>query len=167
MLNKKGTEVKGNMKRFTVLLASNNSSRRAALRAALKRTTDFLIVGEADNGQEALEMVRLRRPRLLIIDSALPGMDGVSVLRKIREEGIEKTLTIMVTQYAGSHYRQVAQELGVEVCLQHPIGEKPMIGHMRALLRAALTVPMSAKIETRIGGILSGIGIQPNAKGYQ
>lgn len=73
------------MNRITVLLASSNLPRREALRAELKRTTDFLVVGEADNGLTALELVRARRPRLLIIDAALPGMDGLSVLRTIRE----------------------------------------------------------------------------------
>lgn len=143
------------MNRITVLLASSNLPRREALRAELKRTTDFLVVGEADNGLTALELVRARRPRLLIIDAALPGMDGLSVLRTIREREIEKPITIMAAGYAGSHYRQAAHELGVELCLQHPISEKLIIGHMRSLFRAASAVPTPTKIETRIGKTLS------------
>lgn len=129
------------MKRFTVLLAINNSSRRAALRAELNRTTDFLVVGETDNGLTALELVRARRPRLLIIDAALPDMDGLSVLRRIKERGIEKPITIMAAGYAGSYQCQTAHELGVELCLQHPISEMSMINHIRTLLCAASAIP--------------------------
>lgn len=155
------------MKRSTVLLAGGDASRRTALRVELKKNREFIVVGEAENGQDALDLVRLKRPQLLAINAALPVMDGVSVLREIKEQKLKKPYIIMVAQYVSGYYRQTAQELGAEVCLQHPISEKPMIGHMRALLRAALSVPMPAKIETRIGEILTEIGVQPHFKGSQ
>jgi len=57
---------------------------RAGLISLLGEMPEFQVVGEADDGQGALEIVRRRRPDILLLDVNMPGMSGVEVVRAVK-----------------------------------------------------------------------------------
>src|SRR5438552_18369187 len=67
-----------------LLLADDHSLFRAGLKDLLDGTSNFVIIGEASTGPEALEMVEKKQPDIVLMDIRLPGMDGIACTRQIK-----------------------------------------------------------------------------------
>lgn len=68
-----------------VLLVDDQSLFREGLRTLLEVQSDFLIVGEAGNGEEALRLTATMQPEVILMDLRMPVMDGVTATRRIRD----------------------------------------------------------------------------------
>jgi len=78
-------------------------------------------VAEATNGYEAVESVKRQVPDLILMDISMPGMDGLTAARKIRENsGSRKPPIIAITAY-GEAARRKALEAGCDASLSKPI----------------------------------------------
>ena len=71
------------MKRTTIVLADDHRIVRQGLRALLASEADFEVVGEADDGREALELVKRLTPDVLVLDLMMPGLNGLEVARQL------------------------------------------------------------------------------------
>lgn len=69
--------------RISVLLAEDHAIVRQGLRALLNADGHFLIVGEAKNGREAVEMQRVLKPDVVLMDIAMPVLNGLEATRQI------------------------------------------------------------------------------------
>ena len=67
-----------------VLLVDDQASARAGLKAILTFFPQILVVGEAVNGQEAVELVAEHQPHVVVMDLQMPVMDGVAAIRLIK-----------------------------------------------------------------------------------
>ncbi|SFI67413.1 response regulator [Thermoflavimicrobium dichotomicum] len=72
---------------------------------------DNLIVFQAANGKQALEIIRLEKPDLILLDMKMPGMDGLELLRRLRRIDT-KTKVIMMTAYGELDMVDEAAKLG-------------------------------------------------------
>jgi DNA-binding NarL/FixJ family response regulator len=81
-----------------VLVADDHPVVREGLVAMLRTQPDFDIVGEATTGREALDLVARRDPDVLLLDLEMPDVDGVSVLRQLRERS-SRTRAIVFTVF--------------------------------------------------------------------
>lgn len=68
---------------FDVLLVDDHKIMRDGLRAILARSEEFRVVGEADNGTDAVQEVKRRRPHLVLMDVGLPGLNGLETTAEI------------------------------------------------------------------------------------
>ena len=80
---------------------------------------DCVVVGEAANGEEALEAVERLKPSLIITDLKMPKMDGLEMLRRLRESG-NNVYAIILTAYDSFAYAQTALRLGAVDFLLKP-----------------------------------------------
>jgi DNA-binding NarL/FixJ family response regulator len=87
---------------ITLLIADDHPMVRAGLRSMLA-SSRIQIVGEASNGQEALELTRRLQPQVLLMDIRMPLMDGIATLEAIRAAKLP-TRVIMVTTYRSTAY---------------------------------------------------------------
>lgn len=71
----------------------------------------FQIIGEANDGLTALAIIKEQRPQLIVSDIRMPGLDGIELLRQIKENGLEAKV-ILVSGYAEFQYAQQALRLG-------------------------------------------------------
>ena len=78
-----------------VVIADDAPGARALFRAALEDHRRIRIVGEAANGEEALELVRRERPDVLLTDLAMPVMDGLQTLLALRAEGLPTRVVVL------------------------------------------------------------------------
>lgn len=70
-------------KKITVLLAEDHAVVRQGLRALLEADGRFLVIGEAQNGREAVQFAATRRPDVILMDIAMPVLNGLEATRQI------------------------------------------------------------------------------------
>src|SRR5215472_10479054 len=71
---------------ITVLIADDHPGFRRALETALGRAPGLTVVGSAHDGEEAVLMTLKLRPRVVVMDLAMPGMSGVEATRRLMEQ---------------------------------------------------------------------------------
>jgi DNA-binding NarL/FixJ family response regulator len=86
-----------------ILLADDHRILREGLRSLLAQQPDITVVGEASDGNEAVELARQLRPDLVIMDVVMPGIDGVVATRQIRVECPE-TRVIALSMHADRRF---------------------------------------------------------------
>ncbi len=91
------------MSKIRVLLVDDHAILRAGLRALLETYPDIEIVGEAGDGTEAIAKVRELKPDVVLMDVAMPGMNGLVATRYILEENPD-TRVLILTQYGNKEY---------------------------------------------------------------
>lgn len=94
-----------------LLIADDHALVRSGLRSMLKREPGFEIIGEAENGQEAVELCRSLRPDLVLMDMRMPKMDGLEATRIIKQEYPEIRV-LMVTMHENQDYTLEAVRAG-------------------------------------------------------
>jgi two-component system, NarL family, response regulator NreC len=87
----------------TVALADDHAVVRQGLRLLLETDPEFVVVGEAANGIEALELVKRHKPKVLIVDLMMPGMDGLETTRRISRLKSD-TRVVILTMYGDEAY---------------------------------------------------------------
>ncbi|MBW2309245.1 MAG: response regulator transcription factor [Deltaproteobacteria bacterium] len=83
------------MPEIRVLVADDHSIVREGLRQLLSSQPDMEIVGEAKDGQEALQMARSLRPDVTLIDIAMPRLNGIEAVRLIKEAMPESQIVVL------------------------------------------------------------------------
>ena len=86
------------MDKVRVLVADEETLFREGVCALLKTYKDIEIVGEATNGKEAIEMVREQNPDVVLVNIAMPILDGAEVTHRIRKENSDIKV-LLLTQY--------------------------------------------------------------------
>lgn len=83
--------------RARLLIADDHALVREGMRAMLASEQNLEVVGEAENGQEALELCRELRPDLILMDVRMPEMDGLAATREIKGKYPETKILILTT----------------------------------------------------------------------
>ena len=74
----------------------------------------------AENGREALQMVKTIRPQVILLDIAMPGMNGIETLKRLRQE-IPAAAVIMISGHADNEMALQALDLGAYDFIQKPL----------------------------------------------
>lgn len=96
-----------------VLIAEDHLMVRAGIRALLEKAGDIHIMGEASNGQEAIEMTEALKPDVLIMDIMMPRMNGIQAAENIREMKLP-TYILLLSMYSDEGFVHQALQYGVK-----------------------------------------------------
>lgn len=83
------------------------------LRDALLQINGIEISGIANNGADALKMIKAKNPDFVILDMRMPGMSGITVLKKMKEQGSKAGVCIF-TNYPYKQYREKCMKEGAD-----------------------------------------------------
>ena len=79
----------------TIVLADDHPFVRQGLRAVLQAEKEFQLLGEAENGLDAVRLVERLRPQVLIVDLMMPGLHGLQVTREVSKTGTQVVVLSM------------------------------------------------------------------------
>ena len=87
------------MEKITVLLADDHTVVRQGLRALLEAEEDMNVVGEAENGRQAVQMAKRLQPDVVVMDIAMPSLNGLEATRQISRES-PKSKVLILSSYS-------------------------------------------------------------------
>src|ERR1039457_3954098 len=99
------------MKLITVLLADDHMVVREGFRKLLEAEADLEVVGEAQNGRQAVELTRKLRPAVVVMDIAMPRLNGLEATRQIRK-AFPDTKVVMLSAHSDDAYIDQAIAIG-------------------------------------------------------
>ena len=120
-----------------ILIADDSDTVRRILKMFLETRDDLMVCGEAANGFEAVEKAKLLRPDLVLLDLAMPEMNGAeaaSVLKK----SLPDVPIIVFTMFSENIGRSLTSAVGVDLVLSKPDGMKALVEAIEDLLLRGL-----------------------------
>jgi DNA-binding NarL/FixJ family response regulator len=102
--------------RTTILIVDDNPRLRVLIRRIMTQKAVLQVVGEAEDGAEAIRLVHLLRPDIVLMDLVMPRVNGLEALRRIKAERPE-TKVIIMTVHTEDAYRRTAEANGTDAFL--------------------------------------------------
>jgi two-component system response regulator NreC len=100
------------MERIRVLLADDHAVLRAGLRALLGVEPDMEVVGEADNGEDAVRKAGELQPDVIVLDITMPRLNGLDVIARLRSLGIASKILVLTMHDEEQYLLQVLRAGG-------------------------------------------------------
>ncbi|HLS74010.1 MAG TPA: response regulator transcription factor [Actinomycetaceae bacterium] len=138
-----------------VVIADDQTLMRQGLRSLLEISEEVAVVGEAANGDEALDRVAELAPDVLLLDLRMPGRDGIATLEALRERGSEVPVLVLTT-FDDDELVLRALRAGARGYLLKDVALAELVGAIRTLT-AGETLVQPALTDR----LLRGIGTQP------
>jgi DNA-binding NarL/FixJ family response regulator len=98
------------------LIVDDHDDIRLLLRLTLAREADIEVAGEASSGREAVEAYTDLQPGVIVLDEMMPGMNGLDVVRTLRDRGDEPRV-VLCSAHLDTRMREEASLLGVARCV--------------------------------------------------
>jgi DNA-binding NarL/FixJ family response regulator len=99
------------MEKIRVILADDHVIVRQGLRALLEKEPDIVVVGEAENGRQAVQLTRKLQPDVVVMDVAMPLLNGLEATRQITKE-VPSVKVLALSSYSDSEYVHQLTEVG-------------------------------------------------------
>jgi DNA-binding NarL/FixJ family response regulator len=105
---------------MNIVIADDSALWRDRIKSILIDIKEVFVVSEAENGADALQIIREKEPDLAILDIRMPEMNGIVLLKKIREFKM-KVKIIMLTNYPYPQYKKRCLEAGADYFLSKTV----------------------------------------------
>lgn len=120
------------MEKIRVLVVDDHTILREGLRSLLESENDFDVVAEADNGHKAVEYVRKYKPDVVLMDIAMPLLNGINATEQIRRER-RCTQVLILSQHESEEYIRRALAAGASGFLLKDTNSTELINAIRAV----------------------------------
>jgi len=118
--------------RIRLLLVDDHAVLRAGLRALLNAEPDLAVIGEAESGQQAVDMTRALQPDLVLMDVTMPGMSGIEATRRIKLADPEVQVLALTMHDDTSYLRDVLEAGGSGYVLKEAASDE-LLSAIRAV----------------------------------
>ena len=122
------------MEQITILMAEDHVVVRESIRRSLERDPNLLVVGEASDGEEAVEMARRLKPKVIIMDMSMPKLNGIEATRRIKKFQ-PQTAILILTAYDYEQYIFPLLEAGAAGYLLKDISSSALIDAVKTVYK--------------------------------
>ena len=120
------------MKQIRILLADDHTIMRNGLRLLLERQPGFQVIGEAADGRETVEMTETLRPDVVVLDVAMPNLNGIEAARQIAAK-LPAIAVVILSMHSDESYVLRALKAGARAYLLKDSAESDLIGAIKAV----------------------------------
>ena len=117
---------------ITVLLADDQALVRAGFRLIVELEPGMNVVGEADDGRQAVELARELRPDVVLMDIRMPGLDGIEATRRLAEAGSDARVLVLTT-FDLDEYVYEAMKAGASGFLLKDVPREQLVAGIRVV----------------------------------
>lgn len=158
-------------KMYRVLLVNSSADFSSSLTATLQQSERYVVVGTANDGLRAIELMREVKPELLVVDTMLPKADGIAVL-KAANALEKKPLQLVLADFITDFVTNALIQQGVQYVLLKPCTTRAVLerlDEMRGTLsrKSPYARSRDASIESMVTSMIHEIGVPAHIKGYQ
>ncbi len=145
-----------------ILLVDDQALVRAGFRMILDAEPEMEVVGEAGDGREAVDQVRLLRPDIVLMDIRMPELDGLEATRRILEDGGEAPKILMLTTFDHDEYVYEALRAGASGFLLKDTPPEQLVSAIEVISQgeALLSPTITRRV---ISEFVKGTGPKPQA----
>lgn len=156
------------MKRtISVLLADSSDDFSAMISDFIEKETDLSVAGIAQDGEEAVEFARRLRPDVMILDILLRKLDGIGVMRELKNSG-ELPHTLVVSAFFNDKIASEISRLGADYCFPKPCRLNELISRIRECVQEEQTGAGGLEgCDAQITQALINFGVMPHLQGYR
>ena len=144
------------MEPIKILIADDHAVLRSGLRLLLNAQPDFEVVGEASTGEETVERATALQPDVLLLDIAMPDLNGLEAARRIRQQAPDLRI-IVLTMYDDEAYLRQFLEMGAAGYVLKKAADTELAAAIRAVHRGESFVYPSL-----MGGLIDSYLKQPS-----
>ena len=170
----------GSMERTKIAIADDNQNILEALKNVIDEEEDMTVVGIADNGADTVKIIHESNPDVVLLDLIMPGIDGITVMEKVREDKSinSKPDFIVISAVGRDSVTEDAFNMGAAYYIMKPFDNEVLVNRIRYIrnqhnktnVKSIPKEPVSItdrNLETDITNIIHDIGIPAHIKGYQ
>jgi len=172
------------MGKINVAIVDDNERMVNLLEDILKEDSDIEVVGKSENGLDALDMIKEKKPDVVLLDLIMPKLDGLGVMEKVRRDSEFKKNPsfIVITAIGQEGVTENAFELGANYYIMKPFDNNvilsrikqikgdyhsKLIDNHRVSAYENKTAYMERNLESDVTNIIHEIGVPAHIKGYQ
>lgn len=128
-----------NLEKIRVMVVDDHPAFRDGLSRLLQEENDLEVVGQAEDGEQAVELAHNLKPQVIIMDVSIPKLDGIEAARQIKN-GVPESAVLLISAYGDQSYILAALRVGAAGFLTKdaPIEELIKAVHLVSLGKAGL-----------------------------
>lgn len=130
----------------SILIADDHAIVRDGLKRLLQEEPDFVVIAEAHDGHQTITRTRELRPSVLLLDVAMPGVDGIEVLRQLAATAIPTRIILLTAAISRSQIR-TALELGARGVIMKTSAIDTLVKSIRCVLAGEFWVDRSTLVD--------------------
>ena len=136
---------------YSIVLVDDHKIMRDGIKAILERSEEFLVTGEAENGTEAVRLVKQDQPDLVLMDIGLPGLSGIEVTTEVRRHS-PRTKVVILSMYDDEHSVISAIRSGARGFVLKKASDNDLVDALRTVAKGGsyLSPQVSDRLLSRI-----------------
>ena len=157
------------MEKKKIVIAQENRMQAEGIAAAFARSESFGVAGVTTDGLQAVSLVERTEADLCILDLILPSLDGLGVIEKLKEKGLN-TAIVVFSALTRQEVVDAAIDKGAAYYLTKPCEPQTLVRRTEELFfgkkKEEGRRPLPGALDERISKIFISVGIPPHIKGY-